>query len=855
MGASVDSALMDGLSGINAVIADLQAQIDNIATGEDVDNINDTLGGLEEDLSDLLASNNVFTGDLMITSNPTLEFAEALGDKVNIINGNVIITAQSDMDAARLQAVVDKILTITGDLTVRAANSSAPAPTFDNLAGVNNIKIAQAGSISFATLVSARDVIIGDNYASRLDGAVHFGALTLVNSFQTADIGSDAAYTATSIDMDAILVPDASAINLMSLPYYTPRVLSLEADDSATVNIDALKTEDANARARSYTISVKGASSLSGPGLVEGTITLEDVGTVSLPAFTGSIVVNDGVENITLGALGADFPATTSAGNDLVTVDITADAADNWINLTGHANLLSATIAGKIDTVTFSGNTDLETLAISAALENLTINNTSLETASLDYTNSNLAKDASLTVTGNEDLASFSANSVDGLANLTITGNEELETISFLSLESAPTGGGGATVTIGGSGNANAFNATEIEVISADDGSIISDSGIEGLKTYLTAVAAVGASVLNVYFDTADEYVSGGTTTTNLSISTAAHVANLVVVNKVAAADPAAASKRTFFFFGLGGVGIAHDLHFNGAEITITEGNTPADFVADITKAANLAVATTNGVTLTASANAYPYGDAITSMATSTLVSATTASSTGSADSVTLKVGAYSAKLYLVTALDGAFTADPFAADDKSAENQFLVTPGTTTVSNVLDALATEFFGSPFSPYSVILPGGVASGTLRIFAHDVSDKEHGTAVTFTSSNDDAIGTTSINVAGTTADDTLIGNRVQVTLVSNVDGELLSNIGNPPNTRVDGPGITISGAAAGTAGFSASGGGTIWELGASSTETSLAPVTYTEDITDSPGATNVGLEAGTTATPTNRIPWL
>lgn len=852
----MDASLMDGLSSINSVIADLQAQVDNIATGEDVDNINDTLGGLEEDLSDLLASNNVFTGDLVITSNPTLEFAEALGDKVNIINGNVIITAQSDMDAARLQAVVDKILTITGDLTVRAANSSAPAPTFDNLAGVNNIKIAQAGSISFATLVSARDVIIGDNYASRLDGAVNFGALTLVNSFQTADIGSDAAYTATSIDMDAILVPDATAINLMSLPYYTNRVLSLEADDTATVNIDALKTEDANARARSYTISVKGASSLSGPGLVEGKITVEDVETVNLPAFTGEVVVQDGVENITLGELGADFPSTASTGNDLVTVDITADAAANWINLTGHANLLSATIAGKIDTVTFSGNTDLETLAISAALENLTINNTSLETASLDYTNSNLAKDASLTVTDNEDLTSFSANSVDGLANLTITNNSELETISFLSLESAPTGGGGATVTIGGSGaNANAFNATEIEVISADDGSIISDSGIEGLKTYLTAVAAVGGSVLNVYFDTADEYVSGGTTTTNLSITNVAQVANLVVVNKVAAADPAAASKRTFFFFGLGGFGIAHDLHFNGAEITITEGNTPADFVADITKAANLAVATTNGVTLTASANAYPYGDAITSMATSTLVSATTASSTGSADSVTLKVGDYSAKLYLVTTLDGAFTSDPFAADDKSAENQFLVTPGTTTVSNVLDALATEFFGSPFSPYSVILPGGVASGTLRIFARDVSDKEHGTAVTFTSSNDDAIGTTSINVAGTTADDTLIGNRVQVTLVSNVDGELLSNIGNPPNTRVDGPGITISGAAAGTAGFSASGGGTIWELGASSTETSLAPVTYTEDITDSPGATNVGLEAGMAAAATNRIPWL
>ena len=845
----MDAALMDGLSSINSVIADLQAQVDNIATGEDVDNINDTLGGLEEDLSDLLASNNVFTADLVITSNPTLEFAEALGDKVNIINGNVIITAQSDMDAARLQAVVDKILTITGDLTVRAANSSAPAPTFDNLAGVNNIKIAQAGSISFANLVSARDVIIGDNYASRLDGAVNFGALTLVNSFQTADIGSDAAYTATSITPDAILVPDATAINLMSLPYYTNRVLSLEADDTATVNIDALKTEDANARARSYTISVKGASSLSGPGLVEGKITVEDVETVNLPAFTGEVVVQDGVENITLGELGADFPSTASTGNDLVTVDITADAAANWINLTGHANLLSATIAGKIDTVTFSGNTDLETLAISAALENLTINNTSLETASLDYTNSNLAKDASLTVTDNEDLTSFSANSVDGLANLTITNNSELETISFLSLESAPTGGGGATVTIGGSGaNANAFNATEIEVISADDGSIISDSGIEGLKTYLTAVAAVGGSVLNVYFDTADEYVSGGTTTTNLSITNVAQVANLVVVNKVATADPAAASKRSFVFANptSGTIG----LHFNGASISANAGINSASTAANITSDTNLLTASLNEVTLTASRYALPQATAVVAQAPAATASATTASSTGSADTVTLKIGDYSAKLYLVTTL-ATFTPVPLAADNKEAENQFLTT-STTTVSEVLNALVAEF--NAFSPYTVVNTAA-ASGTLTITAKDLSDTQHGTAITFTSSNDDAIGTTSINVAGTTADDTLIGEGVQITLVSNVDGELLSEIGNPPNTVTT---TLVTTAAAGTAGFSILPTGvTVMELGAHSTATTVGPpaVTYTEAIDDSPGATNVGLEPGTAATPTNRIPWL
>ena len=91
IGSSVDAALADGLADINAAVAELEGQIDNIATGEDVDDINSTLEGLETDLDDLLASNNVFTGDLTINSEATLEFAESLGDKVKIVNGNVVV--------------------------------------------------------------------------------------------------------------------------------------------------------------------------------------------------------------------------------------------------------------------------------------------------------------------------------------------------------------------------------------------------------------------------------------------------------------------------------------------------------------------------------------------------------------------------------------------------------------------------------------------------------------------------------------------------------------------------------------------------------------------------------------------
>ena len=66
IGESIDTALASGLSDINAVIEQLQSQVDNIATGEDVDQINESISGVEDELQALLESNNFFTGNLTI---------------------------------------------------------------------------------------------------------------------------------------------------------------------------------------------------------------------------------------------------------------------------------------------------------------------------------------------------------------------------------------------------------------------------------------------------------------------------------------------------------------------------------------------------------------------------------------------------------------------------------------------------------------------------------------------------------------------------------------------------------------------------------------------------------------------
>ena len=75
LGDSISASLAAGLSSINAVIADLQAQVDSIASSEQADTISSTLGDVQDTLDELLASNNVFSGDLTINSVPTLEFA------------------------------------------------------------------------------------------------------------------------------------------------------------------------------------------------------------------------------------------------------------------------------------------------------------------------------------------------------------------------------------------------------------------------------------------------------------------------------------------------------------------------------------------------------------------------------------------------------------------------------------------------------------------------------------------------------------------------------------------------------------------------------------------------------------
>ena len=779
------TALANGLSSLQEQIDALNTQLSAVASTEDVTNINNALDGVREDLDDLLTSSNVFNGDLTITSAATLEFAQSLKGKVAIINGNVTIALDAEMDTAALQEVVGQIKTITKDLTVRAQSSSAGAVTFDALTGVTNLKIAQPGSIEFPVLKSAGDITIGKNYASKLTGAVDFGAMEQVKSFSTTTVGPAPSYTLGAGGSNIIDLSKISTLNLGALKHYVPSNLTINTDQDTTLNLEALKSADANGKDKKFALAVNGAAALNIPGLVLGSVEVTDVKDVTLNAFSGTVTVRSGVENVTVGALKESF--TAAAATDLETLNLTmVDAVKKEINLEEAKSLMSVEISGKVKTIALKNNSDLDALAISAAVEVLTIQNTNLSVVDLAYTNSNLAEKGTLKIIGNTDLTSFSANSVNGLALLEITGNTDLETISFNALKAVPTKDGKATVTIGGAGNANGLNATNIvqDGAGSADGTFTSDSGISTLKTFLTEAAKNAASVLKVYFDAADDFTDGSNTADGIKISgSSTEVGYLTVINRDSSTG-AAKSKRALLVSVLPDTTLnGEKLNVNGTEIMWDRGNTAADFVSNLMSTVNVEQLKNNGVTLTANANGSPTAKVTTASAEdAALTGVPSATTKADAQKVVLTIGDYSSTIYITKTALADFETDPIDATDKSAESQLIVSEGVSNhlISDVLDAIVADFGSSNSitdSPYDVEnSSSGSSSGTLSITAKDLSNAQHGKAVSFTAPSDLGLDAIVIN-KDVAEDDTLIGSNPVIIVESDIAGLTLSTIGN------------------------------------------------------------------------------
>ena len=848
----------------------MKQQLANVASEEDLESINENLTGVNEDLEELLKSSNVFTGDLVINSDATLEFAEALGDKVAIVNGDVEITLQTAMDNDRIQAVANKFKTITGDLSVRAVAATVKPIQFDSLIGVTDLIIAQQGHFIFPELVSAATISLGDNYESRVESVINFAKLNQLTAFQTATVGSN--FGLTSIEANTIRFSDMTDLKLGSLPHYANSTLTIEGNEGFNLEMGNLKTiNPVTENNQAYTLNITGASELDNNGIVLGTVVLTDVATVKLAAFTGTVSIVSGVQNLTLGALSNDL---SISDNDIETVDLTL-AEKKDITLTNCGSLVDVKIAGKADDISISGASDLSSVAITADADSIAVDNNDdlntlttsgavgyfrlddcddIESVDLGHTNSLTEKDGRLIVINNDNLTSLAANKVNNLETLTIQGNSDLATVSFDALVADNTGTDGASVSVGGTGDGNDFNATAIVQTSSSAGSFSSDSGINGLQDFLDDALTKSSSGVSVFFDTAERYTYGTTTADNLVYAGGSSTTQgrLTVVNRGSStASGATQAKRAAVLSAIPAGTVTFGL--NGTSFDVIPGDTEADFISAFTSAANIAQAENNGVKITANTNGNPDAVVNASVAPAAVVSTTTATRTADAKYITLKVGDFSNQVYLMTAADADFTADPIDGSgdtlDKTAVNQLTIDPGTTTITTVLDALVAEFgAGNNSSPYTATTTTAGASATITIVAKDISNAHHGKAISVSTNMSttelaaSGFGSFTVNLAGTTLDDTLIGENILLTFESIPVGAALSAVGQPedmPSTTTFATGdVTITGAAPAV----------ITEL----SRNEESP----QDQNDSPSVTRYGVEAaGNTAANVDRTAWL
>jgi len=418
------------LSGLEASLATLAAEVDAVqaslataATSADIATLQAELDAIEADVDELLATSNVYipaNGTLSVTSSSQLDAAVALGNNLNIINGNVTFTVSTSMDATKIQSVVDKIFTVTGTFTYTASSTEVTAVTFDKLASTGDLTVKQAGDYSFDSLVTAGTVLLDDAYASKVT-SIDMPKLTTVTALNTNVSGTSTA--------NSILFSSATNVDLSSLTYYTPATLTITTKKDAALDISKLDDQTATGVADDYTLIVNGPKNIniSTWTSYEGKVTATNIENLTLTNFKGEISVGAGVENVTV--VGGEQFALSSA-TKLQTVDVEVVAAsDPDLSATiKAASAYGGSIAayvGETPALSFTGMSDLTSVKLKGLFRDLSFASLGNLT-SIDIE----AEFEDLSITDNDDLTTIDVSG-SKFGDLTLTGNDALVTANF----------------------------------------------------------------------------------------------------------------------------------------------------------------------------------------------------------------------------------------------------------------------------------------------------------------------------------------------------------------------------------------------------------------------------------------
>ena len=415
----------------------METALNNASTAADVALLQAALTAAQEDISAILASNNVYTGALNITNAAELTFATELGSKVAIINGNVTVTVSTanGLTAADVSAVTSKIGSVVGSVTINTNTSL----DFSNLSAVSGAYSVTGNDVDDSALASAGDVTL--NY----DGGYTQPALATAGTIMLTDIatatGTNAKAGTLSVDFSGLtsatdLTTTSSASGTLALSVAT----SVKVGDVQINSVTATKTTDLNlgfdGTLASLSVTAPAATSVAVAATkISGaaTVTPKTTAAVSFPALTATgalTVAAASVEAALLKTASSTISITEAEAITLPALESTTGAftAADAVSFSAPKLSVSATLAlaaAKQIEIASSGTASLTVVGV---------------VTSLKFNNLNAAFDTA----GMVKLASLSSNGKSSSTDLTIAGDNAL-------LISASLTGKHGTVIVGSS--------------------------------------------------------------------------------------------------------------------------------------------------------------------------------------------------------------------------------------------------------------------------------------------------------------------------------------------------------------------------------------------------------------------
>jgi formylmethanofuran dehydrogenase subunit C len=484
------------LASVTTQVDAIKTQIDALsAVGEEVDNLNEEVDEILEALGELLQANAVIEQDLKISNEAELEYVEGLigteeDDPTVIIKGNLeVLGASLDSDAlaARLNAVVSKVKTVIGTVTITADAAVIDASTIGFINGDANISndvtitslatvsgdldLGHYGALDLSTLITVNSLDL-TNAASittlnigNLTGTLNTKEYAIATDITLGDITLTGTVTATKADSftwgfdsdisTGILISVASrtTVFMQKVPSISSVVTLTNDGVGSQGHFDALTTIANN------------GGRLTNPA--------ETIAMSALTTVSGTLVI-DGTAN-------AIFPVLATQGGPISASLATVFTADNLAD--GASITTSSTAAISVKSVISAANYTASPTITSLA--------TSAQSSTLDLGLFPGLTSADITVAGTKDTSiSVSANvSNTALAALTVQG-----VVNTLNVTNAP-----KLATLETTGNITDFvvaNSVTMTTITFGHSFISGDTAATVTVSGVTKVAALDLSSL-----------------------------------------------------------------------------------------------------------------------------------------------------------------------------------------------------------------------------------------------------------------------------------------------------------------------------------------------------------------------